>query len=83
MTKTIQNLWFDDERIFIETTKGEILSQPMRFFTRLSQATDVQRSEWTESHFGIHWEKIDEDISFESFTWDDNDPLTLYSIPAI
>ena len=23
-------------------------------------------------------EKKDEDIRFESFTWDDNDPLTLY-----
>jgi hypothetical protein len=79
MMKTIQNLWFADERIFIETAKGEILSQSMRFFRRLRQATDAQRSEWTESHFGIHWEKIDEDISFESFTWDDNDLLSLYS----
>ncbi|MDR0792724.1 MAG: DUF2442 domain-containing protein [Chitinophagaceae bacterium] len=76
--KTINNLWFNDDRIFIETTTGEVRSQPMQFFPRLQQATDLQRKEWTESHFGLHWEKIDEDISFESFTWDDNDPLTLY-----
>jgi hypothetical protein len=76
--KTINKLWFDDERIFIETADGEVRSQPMRFFPRLRYATDMQRAEWTESHFGLHWEKIDEDISFESFSWDDGDPLTLY-----
>ena len=75
---TINKLWFDDERIYIETLNGEIQSQPLRFFPRLRQATAKQRSEWITSHFGLHWEKIDEDISFESFTWDDNDPLTLY-----
>ena len=76
--KTVKRLWFDDERIYIETTNGDIQSQPLRFFPRLQQADARQRSQWTESHFGLHWEKMDEDISFESFTWGDNDPLTLY-----
>ena len=76
--KTIKKLWFDDEQIFIETVNGEVLSQHIRFFSRLRNATDMQRAEWTESHFGLHWENIDEDISFESFSWDDKDPLTLY-----
>jgi hypothetical protein len=76
--KTVKKLWFEDERIYIETAGGEVQSQPMRFFSRLCRATDGQRSEWTESYFGLHWENMDEDISFESFTWDDNDPLTLY-----
>ena len=76
--KSINKLWFEDERIFIETVDRKIQSQPMLFFPRLQQATDKQRSQWTESYFGLHWEDIDEDISFESFTWEDNDPLTLY-----
>jgi|TergutMp193P3_1026864.scaffolds.fasta_scaffold50300_1 hypothetical protein len=76
--KTVKRLWFEDERIYIETMSGEIQSQPLCFFPRLRQADDRQRSQWTESHFGLHWEKMDEDISFESFTWGDNDPLTLY-----
>ncbi|GHT44317.1 hypothetical protein FACS189438_2740 [Bacteroidia bacterium] len=76
--KTVKKLWFEDGRIFIETLTGGIQSQDMRFFPRLSRATDKQRSEWTESYFGLHWENIDEDISFESFTWEDNDPMTLY-----
>ena len=74
----IKKLWFADERIFVETAQGKTMSQPMRFFPRLQRATEQQRADWTQSHFGLHWEKIDEDISFESFTWDDNDPLTLY-----
>ena len=76
--KTVNRLWFESERIFIETGTGEVLSQPMHLFKRLSNATDTQRSEWSESPFGLHWEKIDEDISFESFSWKDTDPFTLY-----
>jgi hypothetical protein len=76
--KTVNKLWFDNERIFIETTDGKVRSQPMLFFPRLQHATNKQRTQWSESHFGLHWEKIDEDISFESFAWEDNDPLTLY-----
>jgi hypothetical protein len=76
--KTINKLWFANDRIFIETTDGKVSSQPMLFFPHLRNATDIQRAEWTESHFGLHWEKIDEDISFESFEWEDCDPLTLY-----
>ena len=76
--KTVNKLWFEDGRIFMETVRGEVRSQPMRFYPRLQQATDEQRTEWTESYFGLHWEKIDEDISFESFTWNDSDSLTLY-----
>ena len=76
--KTVNRLWFENNRIFIEIKNGEILSQPMHFFKRLSNATEWQRSQWSESPFGLHWEKIDEDISFESFKWKDNDKLTLY-----
>jgi hypothetical protein len=76
--KTIKKLWFADKRIYIENVNGEVLSQPMCFFPRLNRATDEQRSEWTESPLGLHWENLDEDISFESFTWKDNDPLTFY-----
>ena len=77
-TKTVNRLWFENDRIFIENANGEVLSQPLRFFKRLTKATEKQRSQWSESPFGLHWEKIDEDISFESFTWNDNDKLSFY-----
>jgi hypothetical protein len=76
--KTVKHLWFENDRIFIETISGEVQSQPMYFFPRLQHATNVQRNDWIESPLGLHWEKLDEDISFESFTWSDDDPETLY-----
>jgi len=78
--KTVKRLWFENERIFIETINGEILSQPLQFFRRLKNATKLQQTQWSESPFGVHWENIDEDISFESFYWADNDPKALFCI---
>ena len=71
-------LWFSDERLFIETNKKEVLSQQLRFYPRLNKATNAQREKWKQSYGGLHWETIDEDISFESFHWSDNDPFRLY-----
>ncbi|MDR1190674.1 MAG: DUF2442 domain-containing protein [Verrucomicrobiales bacterium] len=73
---TIKQLWFSDTRIFIETGAGVVRSQPLRFYPRLQRATDEQRAAWQPSPFGLHWAQLDEDISFESFTWADQDPLT-------
>ena len=74
----VTQLWFSDERLFIETGKKEILSQLLHFYPRLKNATNEQRMDWKQSYGGLHWEAIDEDISFESFHWSDNDPLRLY-----
>ena len=74
----VNKLWFSDKRLFIETDKKEVLSQQLRFYPRLKNATDTQRKEWEQSYGGLHWRTIDEDISFESFQWADNDPLRLY-----
>jgi len=74
----VVRLWFSDERLFIETKKKEELSQPLRFYPRLKKATTAQREGWKQSYGGLHWEAIDEDISFESFHWAENDPLRLY-----
>jgi hypothetical protein len=71
-------LWFSDECLFIEKKKKEVLSQKLHFYPRLKKATNAQREEWKQSYGSLHWETIDEDISFESFYWSENDPLRLY-----
>jgi hypothetical protein len=76
--KQVKKLWFADDRVFIETDKNGIQSQPLRFFPRLRLANEKQRQKWNESYFGLHWNKIDEDISFESFSWADDDATKLY-----
>ena len=74
----VNKLWFSNERLFIETDKNKVLSQPLLYYPRLRNATDIQRKHWEQSYGGLHWLSIDEDISFESFNWPDNDPLRLY-----
>lgn len=38
-------------------------------------ATDEERERYHIGHFGVHWEKLDEDVSFESFEYDDPEPV--------
>ncbi|MDR1343120.1 MAG: DUF2442 domain-containing protein [Prevotellaceae bacterium] len=64
--------------IYPNSRGGEVQSQPLRFFPRLRSSGDSQRAKWSESPFGIHWDGIDEDVSFETFTWPDTNPQTLY-----
>jgi len=63
----IKKLWFEDNKICIQTEDGMNLRQPLMCYTRLQNATDEQRNNYRFSYSGIHWNSIDEDISFESF----------------
>lgn len=66
-----KEVWVSDDRIFIETYDGEKLSQSLKLYPRLAKATEVQRTAFRLSSMGIHWEQLDEDVSFESFTYKD------------
>ena len=68
-------VWFADGRLFIETDKGEKLSQSLKWYPRLEAATDTERAAYRLSTMGIHWTAIDEDVSFESFTYPDEEPV--------
>jgi len=65
--KDFKKLWFTDERIFMETVQGVIKSMPLDWFPRLLNATQSDRENYSLSPLGIHWESIDEDLSFEGF----------------
>ena len=68
-TVKAKKVWFADNRIFIVTEKGQKLSQSLKWYPRLAGATDAQRESFRLSPMGIHWEQLDEDGSFESFTY--------------
>ncbi len=63
----IKQVGFKDESIFIETQDGTVQSMPLRWFSRLERASQEQRERFTLSPFGIHWEELNEDLSFEGF----------------
>ena len=66
----VKRLWFEDNKLFIQTEDGTTLGQPLLWYKRLLNATDEQRNKYRFSYSGIHWGNIDEDISFESFFYD-------------
>lgn len=83
----ITKIWFDKGRIYGLTDDGRTLWQSLLYYRRLLDATDEQRGDYSIGAFGIHWNEIDEDISFESFEYDDPEPVgiskLLLSLPEI
>jgi hypothetical protein len=68
---SIEKLWFDDNRIYVTTDKGETLFQSLLFYPRLLVASDEQRNDYELWEYGIRWDAIDEDMSYESFYYED------------
>jgi hypothetical protein len=59
-------IWFD-EFVNVEMDDGRLGRLPLVEFPRLKYANDEQRAAYTLSPFGIHWESIDEDLSYDGF----------------
>ena len=57
--------------------EGKEYSQSLLWYPNLMTASDDERSQYTFGYDGIHWRNLDEDISFESFTYDDAEPSAL------
>jgi hypothetical protein len=70
----IKKLWFADEKIFILTDDGKQLWQSLLWYPLLLHANQEQRMNYTYDSIGIRWEEIDEDMSVESFYYDDPEP---------
>ena len=71
----ITKIWFEDNRIYGLTDDGRTLWQSLLYYKRLMYATDEERNKYIMSDEGIHWEELDEDVSFESFEYDDPEPV--------
>ena len=71
----LTKIWFADNRIYGETDDGRTLFQSLLYYKRLLNATDEQRNNYRISRMGIHWEDLDEDVSFESFEYDNPEPV--------
>jgi len=66
----IKNVWLTDEAICVETTDGQTEKELFSEFPRLRFATPEQRKEYALDHFGIRWETLDEDLSYDGFFYD-------------
>ncbi len=54
-----------DEAITAHLTDGRVISVPLAWSWRLSDATPAQRAQWEliGDGYGVHWPDVDEDIS--------------------
>lgn len=56
-----------DETITARLVDGRVISVPLAWSWRLSDATPAQRANWQliGDGYGVHWPDVDEDISAE------------------
>ena len=70
----IVKVWFDNDYIYGEDDTGKEYRQSLLWYPHLKSASDEDRAKYTLGFDGIHWRGLDEDISFESFAYEDADP---------
>jgi len=70
--KTIEKIWFSDNRIYMKTEQGNVFSRPLEAFPVLKNATELEREDFKIGKFkdDIRWKKLDEDIHINSFFFD-------------
>ena len=73
----IKEIWFDADYIYgIDEEKREY-KQSLLWYPKLRTATAEERSQYTFGFDGIHWRGLDEDVSFESFEYEDAEPSAM------
>lgn len=73
----ITDVWFDADHIYGRDEAGKEYRQSLLWYPALLNADDEARSAFTTSPDGLHWRALDEDVSFESFLYDDAEPSAL------
>ena len=63
----IDKIWLTDTAVWVHSDDGREASERFADYPRLQNATPKQRAAYTITPDGIHWEALDEDLSFEGF----------------
>lgn len=71
----VKKLWVDGEKIFILTDDERELWQSLLWYPRLLKASVEQRQNYEIDNSGIRWEDVDEDMSLDSFLYDNPEPV--------
>ena len=73
----IKEIWFDADYIYGRDEEGKEYKQSLLWYPKLRTASAEERSQYTIGLGGLHWRGLDEDISFESFAYEDAEPSAL------
>lgn len=63
----IDKIWLTDKAVWIRTSDGREAYELFDDYPRLRNASEEERAAYTRDEFGLRWDKLDEDLSFESF----------------
>ena len=63
----VKKIWITDSAVWIKTADGREACEKFSDYPRLRYATQQQREKYSADAFGIRWEEIDEDLSYEGF----------------
>lgn len=66
----IEKVWLTDTAVCIRTKDGREACEEFELLPRLKFATKEQREAYVLNHFGIRWDEIDEDLSYEGFFYE-------------
>ncbi|MBQ7472214.1 MAG: DUF2442 domain-containing protein [Prevotella sp.] len=79
IVEKIEKIWLTDDAVWIRTTSGEEACEKFSDYPRTRYATKEQRANYEADEYGLHWEDIDEDLSFEGF-FDKRETTQLYKL---
>ena len=63
----IEKIWLTEDAVWIRTADGREAGEKFSDYPRLKYATSEERANFTADDYGLRWENIDEDLSFEGF----------------
>ena len=73
----LKRIWFQDNRLYGEFADGEILWQSLLYYPRLMNASMEDREVYELDSDGVYWPLLDEDVSSESFGFENPEPTGL------
>ena len=73
----IVKILFDKTHLYGESEDGKVYRQSLLWYPALKNASDEERAKYVFGMGGIHWRNLDEDVSFESFVYEDAEPTKL------
>ena len=74
MMNRIEKIWFEGEWLYGLGDDDKTYRQSLLWYKSLMNATDEERQKYEISTIGIHWSELDEDVSFESFAYEEAEP---------
>lgn len=77
MIMKIEKIWFEGDCLYGLGDDGKSYCQSLLWYHGLRNASDEERNGYVFGMDGIHWRHLDEDVSFDSFTYEDAMPSPL------